>query len=1172
MSTVAFSPTDEQKLAINEKGSIIVSAAAGSGKTAVLVERVVRLLTDEKSPVMADKLLVVTFTNAAAAELRQRIERRIQEELKAHPDNILLQKQNLLLSSAKISTIDSFCLDFIRENFETIGINPSFKIADTPTLNALSKTALSQVINGYFESKDKEFLSLLDFLGDDYDDSILQKTVTAVFDFSRHLPFPKLWLSEILNQYKAHSTGESELWINGAAEVAKELAEDAYIQSNQALDLLSTSDVGLEKYGTNFNYFKEISATVFELAKENKWNEIYGVLNESKAPAVKRLSSDEKTANVEAAVTFRDNAKKIITKISNIVYAQKDDIVKEFAYIYPYISKIVEIVGKYEDELYSLLNENDLVTFYSAEQTVLGMLVKAENGKLIACDNIEAFSGKFDAILVDEYQDTNTLQDTLFTVLSGGGKNLFCVGDIKQCIYKFRGSNPLNFLHKKRSAKPFENREENDMLRVDLGCNFRSRSEICGFINSVFSKLIYTENSGFDYDEKEQLVANAEFPINNDIKVENHFLNYDEIINNSENSFETKLEAEACAVADIIESTINKEPFLRDKNTLRKAKYSDIAILVRSMRGKDEVFISALRKRGIPVSVSAADLIETDEVNTLISILKIISNPSDDIALLTVLTSSVFSFSINELAEIRAEHKRGNFYSALSFAAKNGKKKATEFISTLGVLRRRSIVVSLDVLIEEIFEETNLLNLYSKKENGDIKRLNLLCVQNLAADFGAVNSQDVGGFLKYFSNLENRDFSFSNDSSDGVKIMSIHKSKGLQFPVCILANLTNKFNEQDLRDSVILSENYGLSCVYYNENGEKQDNNILRTLMKHDEKKNLLSEELRIFYVALTRAEEKLITVSTYENLSDEIAQKSHLLELTNSKSRVEYSLFRKNISYADWLVESLILDGKFDALSGKINDSQIVIHSKLSDDKPLELSLSSNAEFVDSANIEGLKFNYSYEYPYKELLDLQAKSSVTDIVHKADEKNYRFTTRPVFMQSKGLSSAERGTAMHKVMQMADYVRCKTDLESVLEELYENLVLSEIEYDSLDLDLFKTFFSSELCDRIIRSNTVKREMKFLTQFKADELLEGINEKSKDEEIIVQGAVDLLFVEDGEIVIVDFKSDRNKSENELIDAYEKQLIIYSKACEKLLKMPVKELLIYSYSLGKSIKIK
>ncbi len=1168
---MAFKPTTEQELAITENGSIIVSAAAGSGKTAVLVERVIRLLTDVNNPVMADKLLVVTFTNAAATELRQRIEKRLDDELKANPDNLLLQKQHLLLSSAKISTIDSFCIDFIRENFEKNGISPSFKIADTPTLNTLSKSALSQVINNYFESKDKEFLNLLEFLGDDYDDSILQKTVNSVFEFSRHLPFPKEWLNQVLSQYKLHAERISDHWFSGVIAVAKELAEDAYIESEQAVKLLLTSDVAFEKYGANFMYFKETSEKLLNCANDNDWDGVFSILNGSKAPALKRLSSDEKTSEVDTAIVFRDAAKKIISKISNVVYATKDEIISEINYICPFISKIVEIVNRYEDTLYSLLKENDLITFYTAEQMVLDLLVRVENGKLVAGDDIDSYSQKFDAILVDEYQDTNTLQDTLFNVLSNGRNNLFCVGDIKQCIYKFRGSNPVSFLNKKQTAQPFVSRKDGDMLRVDLGCNFRSRSEICNFINSVFSKLIYTENSGFEYDKKEELIPSAEYPVNRDTKVENHFLDYESILQNSTMDFSNKLEAEAFAVADIVESVIAREPFLREGESLRKAKYSDITILIRSMRGKDEVFINALRKRGIPVSVSAADVLESDEVNTLVSLLKLISNPSDDIALLTVLTSSVFLFSLNEIAQIRAEHKQGNFYSSLLFAAKNGNKKAAEFINILAVLRRRSAVVPLGILIDEIFEETNLLNIFSKCENGEIKRLNLLCVQSLAADYDCVNSQDIAGFLKYFSNLENRDFSFSDDNTDGVKIMSIHKSKGLQFPVCILANTTNKFNEQDLRDSVILSENHGISCVYYDKTNAKRDNNILRSLMKYEEKKGLLSEELRIFYVALTRAQEKLITVSSFDDISEEVKQKKRLLELTHSKNKVKYSLFRKNFSYADWLLEALILDGKFDALNGNVADSKIVIHNVLIEAETPQTVDSEHTTAFSPLNSERLKENYSFVYPYKELLELQAKASVTDIVHKADEKSYRFSSRPAFMQSKGLNSAERGTAMHKVMQMADYEKCKTDLSAELERLYENFVLSQSEYDALDEELFAKFFESELCDRILKADTVKREMKFITEFKAGELLEGIDCKCANEEIVVQGAVDLLFLENDEIVIVDFKSDKNKNEKELIEAYQKQLLIYSKACSKLLGKPVRELIIYSYALAKSIKI-
>ena len=446
------------------------------------------------------------------------------------------------------------------------------------------------------------------------------------------------------------------------------------------------------------------------------------------------------------------------------------------------------------------------------------------------------------------------------------------------------------------------------MLRIDLGCNFRSRPEICEYINSIFYKLLYTENSDFDYDEKEELVSKAVYPVNTEQKVENHFVDYLSLKNDDGLYFESKLEADAAVVAQIIENIMAKEPFLRDKEGLRKARYGDITILLHSMRGKDEAYIDALQKRGIPVSISASDVTDSNEVTTLLSILKIISNPLDDIALITVLTSPVFGYSMDDLARIRSRNKYGTFYSSLLQSAKEGDAKSQDFIKVISALRRRSTVLSLATLIDEIFEETNLLNLFSMQENGDVKRLNLLCVQNVALDFEANNTQDIRSFLNYFEGLENRDFSLSSDSSDSVKIMSIHKSKGLQFPICILANTTNKFNEQDIRDSVIMNEQYGFSCVYYDQNGQKNDSNVLRSLMKFEEKRNLLAEELRVFYVALTRAEEQLITVSTYDNLREEIKSRSDLIYISGSKNKIEHTLFRKNNSYADWILETLIL------------------------------------------------------------------------------------------------------------------------------------------------------------------------------------------------------------------------------------------------------------------------
>ncbi len=1167
---MAFKPTSEQELAIYQKGSIIVSAAAGSGKTAVLVERVAGLLCDKDNPIMADKLLVVTFTNSAAAELRYRIEKRLNEEFDKSPDDILLQKQRILINNAKICTIDSFCIDFIKENFENSGINPTFKIADNPTLHSLERTAMSTMINEYFDSADEDFLKLLQFFGEDYDDSRLQKCVYQIFDFSRHIPFPDMWLDSILEQYRAHAENSSDVWYNSALDAVEDIAVDASLEMSQAIKYLELSPSAYEKYFPNYNYFYKTAMDIIGLCKEKAWDSIYERVVSLKAPACKRLSGEDKTESILSSIELRDSAKKMLSKIKTIVYANRAELLVEAAYLLPFVQKIVEIVKGFEKKLYELLSKQDLITFYSAEQTVLNMLAHQVDGRIIATDAAQGYIDKYDAILVDEYQDTNSLQDMLFNILSDNGRKLFCVGDMKQCIYKFRGSNPLNFLAKKESAFPINDRKPEDTLRVDLGCNFRSRPEICEFINRIFQKLIYRKNSDFDYDANEKLVPMAQYPKNTDSKVETHFIDYNSVVENSNVELQGKIYAEAHTAANIILETVNKEPFLREGDGLRKANFGDITILVRSIREKGEIFMKVLKERGIPVSVSSSDVLDSDEVRTLISLLKIINNPSDDISLLTVMTSPIFAFSIGELAEVRSSHKYGSFISSVSASAKNGNKKAKDFLALVARLRRKNIVMPVGLLIDEIFEETNLLNFVSAMENGEIKRLNLLSVQNFANSFESDSGQDLRSFLSYFGELENRDFALTSENADSVTVMTIHKSKGLQFPVCILANTSNQFNQQDLRDSVITSEKYGFSSVYYNCEDEKVENTVLRTVMKHEEKKNLLAEELRVFYVALTRAEEKLIVLASYNDLDKEVERKCVQLNASGSTKQVEYSLFRKNISYADWLLEALLIDGYRNEISGISTSDNIVTHRELK----IDFLKTAETESIQPQpiNADKLREDYLYQYPFAELLGLQSKSSVTELVHKADDKLYRFTKRPAFMQERGLSSAEKGTAVHKVMERADFAKCKTELSSELERLFENMYLTEAEYEAVDTDVLMKFFNSQLCERIINSPSVKREMRFLTEFPAKELTTRLSDACGEEMIVVQGAVDLLFEEDGKIVIVDFKTDRTKDESELLAAYSEQLKIYAKACSKLLKLPVGELIIYSFSAGKAIYVK
>ena len=1165
---MAFKPTFEQEQAINQKGSILVSAAAGSGKTAVLVERVVKMLTDAKQPVSADKLLVVTFTNAAAAELRLRIDRRLNEEFQKHPDDQLLRRQKILIHNAKFCTIDSFCINFIRENFEVTGVNPSFKIADRATLLSIERTVMSTLINERFDNQDADFLALLSFLGEDYDDSKLQSKIYQIARFSRILPFPKLWFDNTVESYRKHAVGKSNDWFKRQLEFAKDFAIDASLKFEHALSLLQTNSSAYSKYVENYAYFAEISTRIKEMCIKGDWDAASSIFQHIVPPKCKNLSAEEKDSNVVASIKLRDEGKKLLAKLGSIIYAPKRAISQEISQMLPHIEKLFSLTESFEDRVNLALIEKNLMTFSLAEQTAFKVLAKTEDGKIVKSDVADEYISLYDAILVDEYQDTNSLQDTLFNILSDGGKNLFCVGDIKQSIYRFRGSNPLHFLNKKNEYKPLENRDETDGLRIDLGCNFRSRPEICKDINDIFSKIVCKENSGFDYDDKEKLIPMAQFPDSDENKTEYHFIDFSAVSESSNNEFENKLEAEAEIIADLVEKTVAKNSFLRAENGLRKAEFSDITILVRSMQSKGNAYIKALKDRGIPVSVAASDVIGTDEVNTLLSVLKIINNPSDDIALLTVMTSPIFAFTMNELAKMRLSHKHGNLISSVTASASNGNERAKTFLNVISRLRYNSIIMSVGQLIDEIFDSTDLLNIMSSMPDGEVRRLNLLGILNFANSFEQDSRRGLSAFINYFSDIENKDFKLaSSGSANSVTVMSIHKSKGLQFPVCILANASSQFNLTDLRDRSIVSEADGFSTVYYLD-GQKRDNMILRSLMQNEEKKSLLAEELRILYVALTRAEEKLMVVSSYNDLKGEIEAKLDDMRLTHSLDKVDYSLFRKNSSYADWILESLLIDGRADELLSKTQGENIFVHT----DAPVKAMSKTHEDIViDYSITEKLKKGFDFVYPYEHLLSLEAKASVTDIVHKADQDAFRFSRRPSFLQSGKLSSAEKGTAVHKAMQYLDFEASKINLEGELNRLYENLYLTEQELNIIDRESILRFINSPLCNRILASNFVKREMKFITEFPATELDNSLDSRFLDEMIIVQGAVDLVFEEDGELIIVDFKTDRNKDELELTSAYSEQLEIYAKACSKILNKPTKELIIYSFSLNKEIKI-
>jgi len=1080
----------------------------------------------------------------------------------------LLQKQKILLSAAHICTIDSFCIDFIKENFELTGINPSFKIADNASVNHLKSAVIDGIFKEYFENKDTQFLNLIYLVGAEFDDKTLMDFVTDIFDYSRQMPYPSLWLNNIKEQYLSHAKGKNSLWFDEILKAASKLLLVSADHINRAVSILSEEENAFNCYKDNYLYLQEFLISLVHLFEKKQWDNIYTTLEAYNPPSLKRLKSSDKTQLTEKASRLRKTVLENIKAIRGLIYGTKSQILNQLNHAYPYIEKLIEVITRFEERFYTELNKRNLMTFYMCEQEALAMLTEVDCGTITLKPEASEYIAAYDAVLVDEYQDTNDLQDRLFSVLSDNSKKLFCVGDVKQSIYRFRGANPYNFLNRKESGK---------QLKIDLGCNFRSREEICEFVNSIFKNLMFEENSGFDYDDNERLVPKAVFPKTDEPKTEIHITNLKNAVKENDlnqNKTEAAAVAEANIIADIIFEKMNAPAFIRvDDKTLRKASFEDFAILCRSLSTKGYIIAKTLKSRGIPVSVDFGGLLEADEVKVLISFLKVINNPGDDISLLTLLTSPLFAFKIDQITEMRLKARNDKLIRSVLLSAAQNNEKSKAFLECLTYFTDRRIMFDISGLIEEIFEKTNFLNIVSRQAMGEEKRRNLLSFQRLAAEADDKKTS-LRSFLQTIDSLSSQDFKKPNVFlPNSVKLMTVHASKGLQFPVCILADAAHQFNMQDINSSLILDESMGFAFKF-KETEWSADDNILRNLIKIKAKKELLAEELRLLYVALTRAEDKLIISAANDDIclfAGGILEK--ISEFSN-ENRIDISVFNSFKSYFEFILASIIHDYSPEILFSDSNENlvssefNLYIHNKIEDTAALSLKL--EKEILTKNNSKILK-SYDYVYPFEALREVEAKASVTEIVHKADKKKYEFSSKPAFLQSKGLSGAEKGTATHKFMQFCDLQKAEQDIDSEIFRLYDFGYLTDAELEAIEKDEVLEFFSSEIYCRIKNAKHIKREERFLTEFPATELDDRLDKSFSDEMIIVQGAVDLVVFEEDGIVIVDFKTDRNQSENELLEVYSMQLKMYALAIQKLYNMPIKEMLIYSFALKKAIKV-
>ncbi len=1165
---MAFNPTNEQKSAIYAPSGTLVSAAAGSGKTAVLVERVIEKITGTNA-VDADKLLVVTYTNSAAQEMRIRIEGRLNEECRKNPKNRELLKQKIRIKNAKICTIDSFCIDLIRENFDRLDINPDFRIADAGILESLRGNAMNETLDEAFEENSDSFKALLAAICGDYDDGEIRKNIEELFSYSETMPFPEEFLRQLYEMADSESVFD-EL-ANIAFSDAESLLGRLKLSNNAVLELLTEDETFYKKFSAA--YLDDLSdiEMLLSAAKNRDWNGMFTSLSRVNSTRIGSARVDKTLPLCSAADYVRKSVKAQMLSLAGVFSAPKKEAYADFVKGTRFSRELVRLTITYAQKLKALCREKNIMDFADVEHAALNLLCEYKDGIATVKDSAKDIIDRFSEVMVDEFQDANNLQDMLFSALAANEKKLFVVGDVKQSIYRFRGANPGNFLEKKRRYKDYETANADELKKIILSGNFRSRKGVCDFVNFVFETVMNGSLSEISYTAAERLSPLGEFKEIAQNAVEISLCDV-EYANDSK-------KVDAICVAAFIERYM-KEGLVTDASgELRKPQYSDFTVLLRAVKSDGEVYAKALRSRGIPVTFSSENFLAKTEIRNMLSLLSVIENTTRDIDLLAVLMSPMFGFSADEIAEIRLADKSVSLISALAVYSEKS-DKAESFLKTLSRFKNYFVSKNISGLIRSVYDDTDYLNIVGVLENGQARRNNLLTLLNLAESFDSYGfTKNISAFIAHVEKMAGEKMKNSSAAENAVKITTIHDSKGLQYPICILANTVSKFKSAASEGTVLTDDALGAAIRF--KEGKDTLSYITHDIIAKRKNAEQLDEEMRLMYVALTRAKDKLFISITRKDSLKFI--KDMYGFIAKSENIDQYRAYAGEFdSYADLICFALAVHpsaNKFrtaDGVAGfyHLSDTQIdLTHSvetlpNQENEEEHQLIPEQNA-MADEALSQKIKESIAYEYPYCALKNIESKAAVAELAHKAETRDFSFTAKPAFMAKKGLSAAGVGTATHRFMQFCDFSRAKTDIRDEAHRLYDFEFITQTEYEALDLNRISNFFSSSLFGRIERADRIEREMRFITEITAGEINEDIPADIADEGIVVQGSVDCVFIENNSLVILDFKTDRITDEKQLSAAYSEQLNIYAKACEKIFELPVRQKLIYSFALNREI---
>ena len=1256
--------TEQQQVIDLRNRNILVSAAAGSGKTAVLVERIVKIITDKNHPVDIDHLLIVTFTNAAAAEMRERIGNAIEKALDEQPGDEHLLRQLTLIHNAQITTIDSFCLYVVRNHFHEIDLEPNFRIGDEGELKLLREDVLGRVLEQNYEEPSEAFSDFVEGYASGRTDAALNEMILQLYEFSRSYPWPEKWLDSFVGAYRIETREELDRaeWLAPLTENICFVLKDCEQLLKRALAITQQDD-GPDMYEKAVQSDLEKYEGLSRLTSFCELSEALSDIKYDRLASSRGFEGDPD--KLELVKSLREQAKDVVKKLcKQYFFCSPEMMIEQLERTEPMLEEVVRLTKQFADEFAAAKRRKNLVDFHDVEHFALQILVDEETEK--AKKTAEEFRDTFEEIMIDEYQDSNEVQETLLRSISReerGENNIFMVGDVKQSIYRFRLARPELFMKKYDSYSL----EESTTQRIDLHKNFRSREEVLTCTNDIFYKIMARSLGNVEYDAEAALYPGASYPVSADFVPEILLADSnDELLEDTELTDKKTLEAKI--VAEEIKHLMKTQP-VTDKaaGTLRAAHYSDIVILLRSLSGWADSLVEVLNENGIPAhTVSSTGYFSTVEVQTVLSMLRLLDNPRQDIPMAAVLRSPMAGLTDEELAVLRLEDGSVPFHEAVLELAEglyeeggkkeisdseadqkqgrnaDGKKenhieitahrKLLKFYKKYKQLRQLVPDTPIHELIEIILRETGYGHYVAAMPAGSRRTANLNMLLEKAAAYEKTSYKGLFHFVRYIDELQKYDVDFGEadmvgENEDVVRIMSIHKSKGLEFPIVIVSGMGKNFNKQDTRSKMVLHPELGIGLDYMDGKLRIKSPTIAKKAIAKQIDLENLGEELRVLYVALTRAKEKLILTGTLKDAAEKLEFYRQQANLSKAADRPLSYLTREGASgYLDWILPAVLSYG--DKYPVRIVEAAELVLNEVENQLEQNEDLTERIEEIEAADTQlvgQLKQRFSQRYPYQVDVLRKNKYSVSELKHRAMREKFEAEqeetvpafleepvtpTIPLFIQ-RGESveqetanrGALRGTAVHRVMECYDFASEK----SVQEQMEVMEKEEKITADMRALVREQTvadFVSSETGKRMAlaqQAGALYREKPFVMGFTEEELenygfgvgsntdsCENIYEKTdsdqeKEEQkrirheedlTLIQGIIDVFWIEKDGIVLLDYKTDRVQQAKELIDRYETQLKLYADALERVFaarKLKVKEILIYSFSLEQLITL-